>query len=326
MADNQFWEAWIREVPLKLYLTAERAFNKDETGVRLYWKSGYHIMELAEARANVLEDSRGRVIRLTTNDISTGYQKVYGWIRDDEINQKVNYVPTAYYTLQRDDTYLSLTQKLKVPSELLRIWNPWLPSQAFRPGTQHAGETIIANVGLPEHSENIFKLEDLINNRFNNVNNPEFWSVLIQGRPNTRYKVETNIPRHPATNKSEVYAGQPALLILESNGVSSTQPLSVTADDNGIIELALADSELSSTNIGFEQVLNNEYWVSVKVNTDPITTPPLGVLTINGKQYKLEEGTNSFDDLVLNPGNNEIEIDGSEKIKVSFSYQAEVMG
>ena len=283
-------------------------------------------MQLWEARANVLEDPRGRVIRLTTNDVSTGYEKVYGWIRDDEINQKVPYVPTAYYTIQRDDTYLSLNLKLRVPTEQLQIWNPWLPPVTNKVGLRHAGETIISAVGLPEYSENIFKLEDLINNRFNNVNNPDYWSVLIQGRPNTRYKVETNIPRHPATNKSEVYAGQPELLILESNGVSSAQPLSVTADDNGVIELALADSELSSTNIGFEQVLNNEYWVSIKVNTDPIPTPPLGVLTINGKQYKLEEGTNSFDDLVLNPGNNEIEIDGAEKIKVSFSYQAEVMG
>lgn len=319
------WEATIREVPIKMYLTAERALNKDETGVRLYWKAGYHELQLWERQAKVIEDSRGKVISIVVNDNSTNNQPVVGWIRDDEINQKVEWVPTAYHTLTKEDDWLSLISKYDVTSDMIRIWNPWIPI-AVGPGILHPGRTLIVDVGLPKYSENIFKLEDLINNRFNNANNPEYLSVLIQGRPNTRYKIETNIPRHPGTNKFEVYAGQPALLILDSNGASLGQPLSVTADDNGMIELAFADSELSSTNVGFEQVLNNQYWVSVKVNTDPVPIPPLGVVTIYGKQYRLEEGPNIFDDLVLSPGNNEIEIEGSGKLKVSFSYQTEVMG
>lgn len=332
MPNNFFWEAYIREVPLRMYLTAERAFNKDETGMRLYWKTGYHINQLHEARARVLDDPRGRVIGIATRDITTRHETVIGWIRDDEINQKLEWVPTAYHILQDAkriedvDTPARVASKYRITLEMFKLWNPWLPRYREYIGKDFEGQSVIVGAGLPKYSENIFKLDDLINNRFKNVNNPEFWSVLIQGRPNTRYKVETNIPRHPATNKPEAYAGQPALLILDSNGVDSTQSLSVTADDNGVIELALADSELSSTNIGYQQVLNNQYWVRITVNTDPVPIPPLGVVTIDGKQYKLAEGANLFDDLVLKPGDNEVEIEGAEKIKVSFSYQTEVMG
>lgn len=316
----------IKESPIRMYLTAERALNRNDSGAYLYWKTGLHRVETSTSSdPNTISDERGRVIRLGFNyvGVESGF---LGWIREDELNVPLEIVTLRYHTLRREDigsgAWSRLAELYDVDRWVLRRWNPqYSPSLT----ENHIGQRVIVEKGFPQESGNLFEIAHL-DNRYQNAVRTDLVSVQLSAKPNTRYDVTTNIPKHPTNDTFEFYAdAYPSSPDDLYNGVSDLAPRTITTTDTGLIELTFMDKTIEGVNVGYQNIVSGEYWVAVVENLDaPIVDPPIATMEVNGVIYPLYEGDNMLEGFKLPPGTTEVNVIGD--VTVAFHYQKEVMG
>lgn len=320
----------INESPIRMYLTAERALNKNDSGAYLYWKTGLHRVETyTDYDPNVISDERGRVIRLGFNydGVESGF---LGWIREDELNVPLNVVPLKYHTIRLSDvgkTWHDLALNYDITRDLLRLWNRAIyltPTGAIN--DSDIGKVIIVDMGFPPTTdENLFKNEYLENNRYQNAEQSSMVSVKLQGQPNTRYLARTSAPRNPESNNHEVFIGISPSNPNQDLGFSFNEDMVFVTDYTGEIELSFYDSELSGVNADYLDFLDYTYWVEILVHSDQTMTIPPDMTIDDGIVIRsLYNGDNLDTGIVLRPGLNEFTVTGNGKI--SFHFQKEVMG
>ena len=157
--------------PHRLYLTAERALNKDEFAQVLWWNTEYHrIFPNIPKGSNYKIDERGEVVKISTG--SYGYEPGVGWLRVDELNAPLNVVPLKYYTPQKRDVGRLWRDVAEVQGlsslhgdqsiyELIKMWNrPKHYILNSKIGSSDVGKTYIIDMGFPPTSDaNLFSNE-----------------------------------------------------------------------------------------------------------------------------------------------------------------------
>lgn len=324
--------------PHRLYLTAERALNKDEFAQVLWWNTEYHnVFDDIPQGSNYKVDERGEVVRIF---ISGGqqYERPIGWLRVDELNVPLNVVPLKYYTVQKRDIGRKFTDIMIEQGvsdlhadpnlfKLIQLWNQKVNTIFINSIVDNdVGRTYIIDMGFPPTSDaNLFRNEQLENNRYQNASQSQMVSVKLQGRPNTRYVAKTSAPRNPNSNNHEVFIGFYPSEPNQNIGFSVNEDIVFITDDKGELELSFYDSGLSGVNANYLNFLDYTYWVEILVHPNQVMiVPPDMVLQSNDGSYGVFNGNNSESGLELKPGINEITIVG--KGKVSFSWNDEVMG
>lgn len=329
--DNfQIYTVYLRTTPHRLYLTAERAFNKDDTHSVLYWEKGLErIATHSPNHPTYLSDPRGEIVRIGRRDIVTG-EDYKGWLRIDELNVPLNVVPLKYHMITRRDVgrnWGDIINQYGITRDLIRVWNSHIYLSPV--GAIHdfdIGKAIIVEMGFPPTSDaNLFRNEYLENNRYQNASQSQMVSVKLQGRPNTRYLAKTSAPRNPESNNHEVFIGLYPSEPSQNIGFSVNEDMVFITDEKGEIELSFYDSELSGVNADYLDFLDYTYWVEVLVHPNQVmTVPPDMTLQAGSASYGLYDGDNLESGLELKPGVNEITITG--KGKISFYWNDEVMG
>lgn len=320
-------EIYYQNIPTRMYLTAERALNKDDTHSTLYWGYGIHsVGPYTPSNPDVYWDERGRVIYVES--IKEGFGES-GWIREDELNVPLNIVPLKYYTIKQSDVgkfRRDLVSQYGITVELLKFWNNESTTIDFPFSNSDIGKTYIVEMGFPPTSDaNLFRNEYLENNRYQNASQSQMVSVKLQGRPNTRYLAKTSAPRNPESNNHEVFIGLYPSQPNQNVGFSVNEDMVFITDHKGEIELSFYDSELSGVNADYLDFLDYTYWVEILVHPNQVmTVPPDMTLQAGNASYGLYEGDNLESGLELKPGVNEITITG--KGKISFYWNDEVMG
>lgn len=334
----QIYSVMLRTRPHRLYLTAERAFNKDDTHSVLYWDAGLErIHTHSPSHPTYMSDPRGEIVRIGRRDIVTG-ENYIGWLRIDELNVPLNVVPLKFYTPHSRDInklwrviaeeqgisgiHVGLTTQ-----RLLGVWNsPNSHSIGHSVREHQVGKPFIVDMGFPPTSDaNLFRNEYLDNNRYQNANQSQMVSVKLQGRPNTRYLAKTSAPRNPNSNNHEVFIGLYPSEPNQSIGFSVNEDMVFITDHKGEIELSFYDTGLSGVNADYPKFLDYTYWVEILVHPNQVMTiPPDMTLQAGNASYGVYNGDNLESGLELKPGINEITITG--KGKISFSWNDEVMG
>lgn len=333
----QIYSVILRTRPHRLYLTAERAFNKDDTHSVLYWEAGLErIATHSPAYPTYLSDPRGEIVQIGRRDIVTG-ENFKGWLRIDELNVPLNVVPLKYYTPHTRDIgklwrviaeeqgisaiHVGLSAK-----KLLGLWNdPNSNSIGHSVGEHQVGKTFIVDMGFPPTGDaNLFRNEYLENNRYQNASQSQMVSVKLQGRPNTRYVAKTSAPRNSTSDNHEVFIGLYPSEPNQNIGFSVNGDIIFVTDHKGEIELSFYDSELSGVDTDYLDFLDYTYWVEILVHPNQsMTVPPDMILQSESMNYGLYNGDNLDSGLELKPGINEITITG--KGKISFHWNNEVM-
>ncbi len=312
--------------PHRMYLTAERALNKDDTHSVLVWMTGTKAIKPNKPEGSQYQiDHRGEVVRIPNH-----YDGYLGWLRVDELNVPLNIVPLIYYTIKPSDTrrtWKDIATEFNTTTSLLSIYN----GQAYNRFTGsplgiQVGKTFIMEMGFPPTGDtNLFRTEHLRNNRYQNVSQPQMVSVKLQGRPNTRYLAKTSALRNPESNNHELFIGLHPSEPSQNNGFSFNEDMVFVTDDTGEIELSFYDSEVSGVNADYLDFLDNTYWIEILVHPNQVITTPIDMtLQAGNNSYGVHNGNNSESGLELKPGINEITIVGNGKI--SFYWNNEVMG
>lgn len=316
--------------PHRLYLTAERALNKDDTHSILMWDRGTRgINHDIPKGSNYQVDERGEVVRIPHygGSMHHGY---LGWLRVDELNVPLNIVPLKYYTIKFSDQnrkWKDIASDFNTTTEMLKIYNQkTYESFVNTPSDYNVGVTYIMEMGFPPTSDgNLFRNEYLENNRYQNASQSQMVSVKLQGRPNTRYLAKTSAPRNPESNNHEVFIGLHPSEPSQNIGFSVNEDAVFVTDHKGEIELSFYDSGLSGVNADYPDFLDYTYWVEILVHTNQLmTTPPDMTLQSGNNTYGIYNGDNLESGLELKPGINEITIVGNGK--VAFRWNNEVMG
>lgn len=334
----QIYSVILRTMPHRLYLTAERAFNKDDTHSVLYWDKGLErIATHSPNHPTYLSDPRGEIVQIGRRDIVTG-ENFKGWLRIDELNVPLNVVPLKYYTPHTRDIgklWATIAQEQGIspihigPSvrKILGLWNdPNSNSIGYTVSESQVGKSFIVDMGFPPTSDaNLFRNEQLENNRYQNASQSQMVSVKLQGRPNTRYVAKTSAPRNPTSNNHEVFIGLYPSEPNQNIGFSVNEDMVFITDHKGEIELSFYDSELSGADTDYQDFLDYTYWVEILVHPNQdMTVAPDMTLQEGSASYGLYDGDNLESGLELKPGINEITITG--KGKISFYWNDEVMG
>ena len=316
--------------PHRLYLTAERALNKDDTHSILMWERGTRGIDPdIPPNTNYQVDERGEVVRIPHyyGSLNHGY---LGWLRVDELNVPLNIVPLKYYTIKFSDQnrkWKDIASEFNTTIEMLRIYNASTYEKFINtPLDYNVGKTYIMEMGFPPTSDdNLFRNEYLENNRYQNASQSQMVSVKLQGRPNTRYIAKTSAPRNLESNNHEVFIGLYPSEPNQNIGFSVNEDAVFITDHKGEIELSFYDSDLSGVDTDYPDFLDYTYWVEILVHPNQnMTTPPDMTLQVGNTSYGVYNGDNLDSGLELKPGINEITIIG--KGKISFHWQNEVMG
>ena len=316
--------------PHRLYLTAERALNKDDTHSVLMWDRGTRGIDHDIPKGSQYKvDERGEVVRIPHHygSLNNGY---LGWLRVDELNVPLNVVPLKYYTIKFSDQnrkWKDIASEFNTTIEMLRIYNASTYEKFINTVLDYnVGKTYIMEMGFPPTSDNnLFRNEYLENNRYQNASQSQMVSVKLKGRPNTRYLAKTSAPRNPTSENHEVFIGLHPSEPSQNIGFSVNEDMVFITDHTGEIELSFYDSELSGVNADYLDFLDYTYWVEILVHSNQLmTTPPDMTLQMGNNTYGVYNGDNLESGLELKPGINEITITG--KGKVSFNWNNEVMG
>lgn len=327
-----------RMQPHRMYLTAERALNKDYTHSRLMWDRGSRAIDHDIPKGSDYQvDERGEVVRIPHRHGSM-YNGHLGWLRVDELNVPLNVVPLKYFTPQRQDIGRKWSEVAEEQGssvlhiyesmfDLIKMWNvPKHYINVREIGEWDVGKTFIIDMGFPPTSDaNLFRNEQLENNRYQNASQSQMVSVKLQGRPNTRYIAKTSAPRNPESNNHEVFIGLYPSEPNQNIGFSVNEDMVFVTDDKGELELSFYDSGLSGVNADYLDFLDYTYWVEILVHPNQsMTVPPDMVVHSDDGTHEVYDGNNLESGLELKPGINEITIVG--KGKISFHWQNEVMG
>ena len=326
------YPTWVdfRIRPHRMYLTAERALNKDDTHSVLMWDRGKRGIDHDIPKGSQYQvDERGEVVQIPHRLGSLNYGYL-GWLRVDELNVPLNVVPLKYYTIKfsdRNRKWKDIAEEFNTTTEMLQIYNASTYKTFIGyPIDIDIGKTYIMEMGFPPTSDaNLFRNEYLENNRYQNASQSQMVSVKLQGRPNTRYVAKTSAPRNLESDNHEVFIGLYPSEPSQNIGFSVNEDAVFITDHKGEIELSFYDSDLSGVDTDYQDFLDYTYWVEILVHPNQdMMTPPDMTLQVGNTSYGVYNGDNLDSGLELKPGINEITIIG--KGKISFHWQNEVMG
>lgn len=167
-------------------------------------------------------------------------------LSDSEISKQVEVKPVLNYDFTNQDTTSSTVLDLVKK-------NTGTINGAFY--LQKASKRVTA--------KNLFNIKDFDAGKA--VGGGTMWMYSIQGKPNTKYMVSTNMPYTAGKGYANLYAGG---VSTDSNGVKDGSPRQVITGNGGGIPIYVRNQTTSSeASEAYDKLISGTYWIQIEEGT-----------------------------------------------------------